>query len=103
MLFTGMAGTKYGYSDAWNPDRTAYMFYGEGQMGDMAFRRGNRAIRDHAANGKDLHLFKTDGRGHGTYMGQFVIAGHHLETRTSDVSGTHRTAIVFRLVPAAAK
>ena len=34
------------------------LYTGEGQRGDMDFVRGNLAIRDHVANGKDLHLFE---------------------------------------------
>lgn len=55
-LFTGESGKKYGYSDRWTNDGI-FLYTGERQVGDMEFVRGNRAIRDHAEDGKDLHLF----------------------------------------------
>ena len=36
---------------------------GKAQKDDMLFVRGNKAIRDHAADGKDLHLFTYVNRG----------------------------------------
>src|SRR5688572_19256273 len=57
LLFTGEGGEKYGYSDEREPEGT-FRYFGEGQEGDMRFIRGNRAIRDHAADGKELHLFE---------------------------------------------
>jgi 5-methylcytosine-specific restriction protein A len=40
-----------------------FLYIGEGQKDDMLFVRGNKAIRDHAADGKDLHLFTYVNRG----------------------------------------
>lgn len=52
-----------------------FLYTGEGQMGDMAFVRGNRAIRDHAANGKDIVFFETLGNGKGCrFLGDFACA-----------------------------
>ena len=56
-IFTGEAGEQHGYSDGWD-DGGVFHYTGEGQIGDMTFIRGNRAIRDHAKNGKDLLLFE---------------------------------------------
>jgi 5-methylcytosine-specific restriction protein A len=100
-LFTGSAGERHGYTDAWEEDGKVFRYYGEGQQGDMQFVRGNSAIRDHAESGKDLHLFRADHQGHATYLGQFVCAGYVLEPKVPDTAGTPRTAIVFRLVPIA--
>lgn len=96
LLFTGSGGEKWGYRDRWEPDGT-FRFSGEGQHGDMQFRSGNRAIRDHAGNGKQLHLFETDGFGHAQYLGQMVYNGHDLVPNVPDGAGHLRTAIVFRL------
>src|SRR5437868_2905375 len=54
-LFTGSQGTSYGYSDGTLTDGT-FEYTGEGQTGDMKFVRGNKAIRDHSRDGKDLLL-----------------------------------------------
>jgi 5-methylcytosine-specific restriction enzyme A len=53
IAFTGETGEQHGYRDGWSPEGT-FRYYGEGQIGDMVFDRGNRAVRDHAADGKDL-------------------------------------------------
>ena len=56
LLFTGESGEQHGYADGWSADGL-FLYTGEGQQGDMAFVRGNAAIRDHIDQGKDLHLF----------------------------------------------
>ena len=56
-LFTGESGEQFGYSDGWRPDGV-FAYTGEGQQGDMTFVRGNRAIRDHMTDGRDLLLFE---------------------------------------------
>jgi 5-methylcytosine-specific restriction protein A len=56
LLFTG-TGEHYGHHDGWEANGV-YRYSGEGQAGDMVFTGGNKAIRDHAKNGKDLHLFE---------------------------------------------
>ena len=64
LLFTGEAGEQHGYRDGWSNDGV-FLYTGEGQHGDMQFSRGNLAIRDHAQQGRDLHLFeyvKADGK-----------------------------------------
>ncbi|CAA9567759.1 MAG: hypothetical protein AVDCRST_MAG19-2446, partial [uncultured Thermomicrobiales bacterium] len=52
-LFTGEAGEGHGYEDGWVGDGV-FQYSGQGQVGNMKFERGNRAIRDHALTGKDL-------------------------------------------------
>jgi len=63
-LFTGDTGEQYGYKDHLTSDGV-FLYTGEGQVGDMEFVRGNKAIRDHAAGGKDLLLFEALGKGKG--------------------------------------
>ena len=72
-------------------------YFCEGQVGDMSFVRGNRAVRDHAAEGRDLLLFRNlrDGL---RYEGQMVYDGHHMEP-APDRTGATRQAIVFQLRP----
>ena len=98
--FTGESGGQYGYHDGWT-DEGVFEYTGEGQQGDMEMVRGNAAIRDHADDGKDIHLFEQAERGHVRYIGQMVCAG--FETRQApDVAGRLRTVIVFQLVPLSA-
>jgi 5-methylcytosine-specific restriction enzyme A len=97
-LFSSPTGEQYGYHDGWTDDGV-YLYTGEGQAGDMEFVRGNQAVRDHAAEGRDLYLFESPGNRDGCrYVGQFHCAGW--ETRVApDTAGSPRRVIVFHLLP----
>lgn len=97
MLFTGETGEQYGYSDGWSDDGV-FLYTGEGQTGDMTFVRGNRAIRDHLEDEKDLHLFAYVSTGYVRYEGQMVATGYQFR-RAPDQHGNDREVIVFELVP----
>ena len=102
-LFTGDTGELYGYRDGPNADGT-FHYTGEGQLGDMTFSRGNKAIRDHAGEGKTLHLFqKTKRSGYVRYVGEMKYVGHEEVEGIPDRDGRPRKAIVFRLVPVKAR
>src|SRR6266545_2357455 len=74
-LFTGESGNQYGYTDGWHSDGV-FAYTGEGQHGDMEFVRGNRAIRDHIATGRDLTLFEaTKTKGLYRFEGCFTCGG----------------------------
>jgi hypothetical protein len=74
-------------------------YFGAGQEGDMAFVRGNRALRDHAEN---VHLFEQEPE-ELRYFGQGVVAGWNLQDRQGEVdlrvNGCGRS-LAPRLVPA---
>jgi 5-methylcytosine-specific restriction protein A len=97
LLFTGEAGKQHGYRDELSEDGV-FLYTGEGQRGDMQFISGNRAIRDHTLNGKDLHLFKQGRKGFVQYVGQMVCTGWQYSV-ASDTQRQERKAIVFELVP----
>jgi 5-methylcytosine-specific restriction protein A len=98
-LFTGEAGEQHGYSDGWDSSGV-FLYTDEGQIGSMQFVRGNRAIRDHAIDGKDLLLFEaTKKRGEYRYRGQFVCANWEMRNGP-DTMGDIREAIIFHLIPA---
>jgi 5-methylcytosine-specific restriction protein A len=99
IAFTGETGRQHGYADGWTPEGI-YRYFGEGQVGDMTWKGGNGAIRDHAGAGEELLLFQTLGRGMVRFVGDFVCAGYNIE-RAPDRLGTMRDAIVFNLVPLA--
>lgn len=96
-LFTGESGEQYGYRDGWN-DEQVFLYTGEGQVGDMEFVRGNKAIRDHLANRKQLLLFRNLGSGkRNKFLGEFVCTSW--ETLTApDKNHNQRQVIVFHLV-----
>ena len=94
-LFTGEQGAAYGYHDGPQPDGT-FWYTGEGQVGDMQMERGNRAIREHKANDKSLHLFEYVSSGQVLYVGEAIYLRSHVEA-APDRAGTPRQAIVFEL------
>jgi 5-methylcytosine-specific restriction protein A len=97
-LFTGDTGEQYGYSDGLDSDGV-FIYTGEGQHGDMSFDRGNRATRDHVANGKELHLFEALGHGGNCrYLGEYACSTWDYR-RGKDFDGVMRQVIVFHLIP----
>lgn len=99
IAFTGEAGKAHGYHDYWDDDHVLH-YYGEGQSGDMQHTGGNRAIRDHQADGNKLILFQMMGHGKPyRYLGEFLCIGWYSKPDTPATRGPNRTAIVFRLVP----
>ena len=97
VLFTGEAGEQHGYADGWDGSGV-FHYTGEGQIGPMEFLRGNRAIRDHASDGKDLLLFEaTAKRGMYRFLGRFDCANWEIRDRP-DRDGNTRPAIVFHLI-----
>jgi 5-methylcytosine-specific restriction enzyme A len=97
-IFTGR-GTPHGYADEWSADGT-FRYFGEGQKGDMTLTKGNKAVANHAVDGKDLLLFDMLGGGRVRFRGSFNCAGYSFEDG-KDSSGNIRKAIVFHLVPVA--
>lgn len=97
-IFTGHGAKPIGYGDKVNADGSL-RYTGEGQVGDMVFKKGNTAIRDHALLGKDLLVFETFGKGKPVrFLGQFVCDGWSNEQQR-DRKKNLRSAIVFDLVP----
>ena len=78
-----------------------FAYTGEGQLGDMAFVRGNLAIRDHIRDGRDLLLFaKLNQPGFYRFVGQFACDDFEYKS-APDKSGVLRQVIIFLLRPAA--
>jgi 5-methylcytosine-specific restriction enzyme A len=94
-LFTG-SGNAYGYHDGWT-EQGIFLYSGEGQVGAMTFTGGNKAIRDHVVNSKELHLFEQLGGGKARYLGRFACPSWEWRP-LADRSGVLRQAIVFHLV-----
>jgi hypothetical protein len=64
----------------------------------MVFLRGNRAIKEHVKDGKDLHLFEQVGKGNVRYLGQMVCTSCQ-ELPGRDAESRARRLIVFQLTP----
>jgi len=89
---------QFGYIDGWKSEGI-FSYTGEGQVGDMALVRGNKALHDHIATGHELLLFEaTKTSGLYRYLGCFGCAGFEYG-RGLDRNGLDRKTIVFHLVP----
>jgi hypothetical protein len=96
-LFTDQArGAQHGY--IYDGDKTdgSYNYTGEGQYGDQRMVQGNRAIRDHKEEGRELHLFDSSA-GTARYVGQFEYVGHRSGDAPETGGGPQRKVIIFTL------
>ncbi|HEL2980126.1 TPA: HNH endonuclease [Stenotrophomonas maltophilia] len=97
IAFTGEAGVSHGYHDFWDDDEV-FHYFGEGQVGDMKYVAGNRAIGEHAKDGKTLVVFQMMGKGRPyRYLGRFMCQSSYVQPGAPDREGQPRSAIVFRL------
>ncbi len=97
IAFTGEAGVSHGYHDFWDDDEV-FHYFGEGQVGDMKYVAGNRAIGEHVKDGKTLVVFQMMGKGRPyRYLGRFMCLSSYVQPGTPDREGQLRSAIVFRL------
>lgn len=95
LLFTGASGLSHGYADY--VDEEGFHIYGEGQSGDMQYRRGNRALREHEQDGKKLLLFQALGKSLPVrYLGEHHLVSTREETGL-DGAGHSRKVIVFTI------
>lgn len=92
-MFTGSGGQQHGYKDRWSNEQM-FEYSGEGQSGDMAFTKGNLALRDHIKNSKRIFLFEFVSKGLWRFISEMVFHdfGYY---ETHDTSGTLRVGIKF--------
>lgn len=95
IIFSSPRGEEFGYEDGWNADGF-YHYTDDGQVGDMQWVRGNRAIRDHSKDGKILLVFETVKDGRRRFVGPMSYAGHYTKS-LSDKDGNPRQGIIFKL------
>jgi len=96
-LFTDHAqGIQHGYIYDGKREDGFFHYTGEGQKGDQRMAQGNRAIRDHKREGRELHLFDAHA-GTATYMGQVDYVDHYTADAPETDGGQIRSVIVFRL------
>lgn len=94
-LFETPSGKESGYQNGHSSDGT-YSYTGEGSKGDMQFTRGNKAILNHQADGRELHLFKKEKSGSYKYLGQYEYISHQILDGV-DVENKQRKTIQFNL------
>lgn len=98
-IFYGKSGEWHGYEDELKDDGR-FLYTGEGRDGDMTMDGGNAAIRNHATEGNELHVFEiNEGAWQVTYVGEYEYSDHWW-TRLPDRNDVMREAIRFELVPA---
>jgi 5-methylcytosine-specific restriction enzyme A len=95
LIFSGDGGESFGYQDGWDEEGRFY-YTGEGQVGNMEFVRGNRAIRDHIQDGKTIHLFFYTRSAFVKYEGELECVDYET-IKTHDREGDVRSAIRFIL------
>lgn len=99
LLFHTDEAIQQFYSDGFDGDGV-YWYCGEGTRGDVSWTSGNRAIRDHAANGMELFLFERVRRTGGFWRFSFALQYVcYTQEKRKDKAGASRIAIVFGLVP----
>jgi hypothetical protein len=95
-LITAAHGGTFGYIYDGQADDGFFHYTGEGQVGDQQMTQGNRAIRDHEVEDRELHLFEA----HGTeleYLGQYRCHDDYQGDAREVNDGPWRKVIVFRL------
>lgn len=91
------SGAKYGYHDRWEDG--VFHYTGEGQVGDQRMTNGNKAVLQHAADGRSLRVFKGV-RGTVRYLDEFQLdADPWYPSTARDRNGAMRQVIIFRLRP----
>lgn len=97
-VFFGESADWHGYEDELLDDGT-FLYSGEGQEGDMTMDAGNAAIREHQANGEELHVFEIEeGAWEVTYVGEYQYKNYS-NLQLPDSNDEMREAIRFELVP----
>ncbi|MGQ8707518.1 HNH endonuclease [Serratia sp. TSA_198.1] len=96
-IFTGEAGETHGYKDGWSTD-DHFSYTGEGQNGNMEFTNGNKHIRDHKENGRDILLFEYKKKAGVKLVGLFECDSWNY-TQCIDTEKNMRQGIIFNLFP----
>jgi hypothetical protein len=92
-IFTNERGKNYGYEDGWGEDGF-YYYTGEGQNGDMLFKSGNKAIRDHEELNKKVFLFEETKKTF-TKLSTEITYVDYTFTQLPDKTGKNRKGIQF--------
>lgn len=90
-------GAENGYIyDGVHEDKKTLYYTGEGRYGPQKMIQGNRAIRDHKAEGRALHVFESQPEGV-VHLGEFEYVSHKSADAPPKGGGELRKVIVFKL------
>ena len=94
-IISSKRGKDHGYIDGWIDDNKFFLYTGEGQNGDMDFKSGNKAIRDHCANGKKVLLFEETKKTFIELKAELKLIDYSF-IQTLDSGNKNRKAIQFK-------
>jgi hypothetical protein len=84
--------------DGWSGEDGYFHFVGEGQTADQRMAQGNKTIRDHLSEQRDLRLFALRANGQAHYIGEFRYIDHQYgDAPDMEEPRRLRTVIIFRL------
>ena len=93
---TSKRGEEHGYVDGWIENNNFFLYTGEGQIGDMEFKGGNKAIKYHRQNDKQIFLFQETKKTFIALKAELNFIDYKY-IQVPDTEGKNRRAIQFRL------
>jgi len=96
-IISSKSGKDHGYVDGWIDENKYFLYTGEGQIGDMEFKGGNKAIRDHYENEKRILLFKETKKTFIEFKEELELIDYSF-IQTLDSENKNRKAIQFKFV-----
>ena len=94
-IISSKRGKDHGYIDGWIDENKFFLYTGEGQNGDMDFKSGNKAIRDHCTNGKKVLLFEETKKTFIELKAELKLIDYSF-IQTLDSGNKNRKAIQFK-------
>lgn len=93
-IFSTARGEDNGYDDGWSDDNQYFYYSGEGQIGDMEFKRGNRSLLHHIEESKQVLLFQETEKTFVELKAQLELVDYE-ELVGADREGNSRRVIRF--------
>ena len=94
-IISSKRGKDHGYIDGWIDKNKFFLYTCEGQNGDMDFKSGNKAIRDHCENGKKVLLFEETKKTFIELKAELKLIDYSF-IQTLDSGNKNRKAIQFK-------
>ena len=94
-IISSKRGKDHGYVDGWIDENKYFLYTGEGQIGDMEFKGGNMAIRDHYENEKRILLFQETKKTFIEFKEELELIDYSF-IQTLDSENKNRKAIQFK-------